>query len=157
MWKFIKCFNKDSFSLLIFFTILVQNMVIYLALEKNLGSFLGTHSGWTLSKQTWIHPWSHGLLTKPSCSTSKYDTNTFAASGIRLKIKIMRFPDLISFVIVYLSINILWASFPQFFHMFSFWHLILMNKTLGQHHMVFWQNHLAILPNMLQMLLQLLV
>ena len=25
----------------------------------------------------------HGLLTKPSCSTSKYGANTFAASGIK--------------------------------------------------------------------------
>ena len=25
---------------------------------------------------------SHGLLTKPSCRTSKYDTTAFAASGI---------------------------------------------------------------------------
>ena len=43
---------------------------------------------------------SHGLLTKPSCNTSKYVTNAFAASGIILKIKIIWFPDLISFVIV---------------------------------------------------------
>ena len=25
---------------------------------------------------------AYGLLTKPSCNTSKYDTNAFAASGI---------------------------------------------------------------------------
>ena len=37
--------------------------------------------------------------------------------------------------------------------MFSSWHIILMNKTLGQHHMVFWQNHLAILQTMARMLL----
>ena len=33
------------------------------------------------------------------------------------------------------------------------WHLIFMNRIVGQHHMVFQQNHLAVLQNMTQVLL----
>ena len=82
---------------------------------------------------------------------------SFSAHTLQIfaELKVIRFADLISFV--YLTLNILWVSLPQFFRMFSFWHLILMNKTLGQHHKIFWQNHLAILQSMTQMSLLLLV
>ena len=71
---------------------------------------------------------------------------------ILVKLNIIKFPDLISFCNCCLFINIFWVS-PQFFQICLFWHLILMNRILGQHHMVFWQNHLAVLQNMAQMLL----
>lgn len=52
-------------------------------------------------------------------------------------VKIIKFPDLFLHVIVCLSVNIFWVSLLHFFHTFQLWHLILINKTLGLHHIVF--------------------
>ena len=48
---------------------------------------------------------SHGLLTKPSCSTSKYGTNAFAASAIKLWNVFQKKSFLITIYVSYPTLN----------------------------------------------------
>ena len=50
-------------------------------------------------------------------------------------LKVNKFPNLISYCNC-LSINIFGAFFHCCFHVFKFLHLILIKKTLGQHHVL---------------------
>ena len=83
-------------------------------------------------------------------SFGSFDTHTLP---IFAELNKNKFADLISFSNCILSINIFWVSLPQLFHVFSFWHLIFMNKTLRSASHGLWINLAILHQNVAQMLL----
>ena len=128
------CKLRDSVSV-------VTNKLIYYDIFHSHISYVCTAWGQNLNSKHHIN-----LLQEKAMRIISFASFDPHSLPIFAGLKIINFPDLISFCTgLFIYKHFLSMSPSVFFQMFSFWHLTLMNKTLGQHHMLFQKNHLAIL------------